>query len=82
MTNTDTAYRLIGDVAQGSIAVELETKWTIEQARAFVAELAEKEGEIQFAREVRAGCWDHRNDVVLTMKDGGFTPRELNPRNI
>ena len=36
---------------------------TIESARERVAALAEKNGELRFAREVRAGCWDHRSDV-------------------
>lgn len=41
---------------------------SIEQARELIAKLAEKDGEIQFAREVRAGCWDHRNDVQAALK--------------
>jgi predicted RecB family endonuclease len=28
-----------------------------------IAKLAEADGEMTFAYEVRAGCWDHRNDV-------------------
>jgi len=36
---------------------------TIEQAREHIAKLAEADGELVFAREVRAGCWDHRQDV-------------------
>lgn len=31
--------------------------------REYIAKLADADGEIVFAREVRAGCWDHRNDV-------------------
>lgn len=50
---------------------------TIEQAREYVASLADKESETQFAREVRAGCWDHRSDVQSVLKNGPFTPRAL-----
>lgn len=32
--------------------------------RSHIAELAEADGEIIFAREVRGGCWDHRSDVA------------------
>jgi hypothetical protein len=28
-----------------------------------IARLADEDGERMFAREVRAGCWDHRSDV-------------------
>lgn len=41
---------------------------TIEEARERVAKLAEKDGEIIFAREVRAGAWDHRNDVQAALR--------------
>lgn len=37
-------------------------------ARERVARLAEKDGEVVFAREVRAGCWDHRNDVQAALQ--------------
>ena len=40
---------------------------TIEAARERIAKLAEKDGEYVFAREVRAGCWDHRNDVQAAL---------------
>jgi hypothetical protein len=50
---------------------------TIEQAREYVATLADREGENQFAREVRAGCWDHRNDVQSAFQRGPFIPRKL-----
>jgi len=40
---------------------------TIEEARERVAKLAEKDKEFVFAREVRAGCWDHRNDVQAAL---------------
>lgn len=36
---------------------------TIEEARKIIADKATQQGEIAFAREVLAGCWDHRNDV-------------------
>lgn len=32
-------------------------------AREIIARRAEDDGEMKFAREVRAGAWDHRNDV-------------------
>jgi hypothetical protein len=41
---------------------------TIKQAREIIAKLAEKAGEYTFAREVRAGCWDHRYDVQAALK--------------
>lgn len=50
---------------------------TIEQAREFVARLADQESETQFAREVRAGCWDHRADVQSALKNGPFKPRAI-----
>lgn len=34
------------------------------EGREHIAKLAEADGEIIFAREVRAGCWDHRRDVA------------------
>ncbi len=40
---------------------------TIEEARERVAKIAEQNGEVIFAREVRAGCWDHRNDVQAVL---------------
>ncbi len=36
----------------------------IQKGREKIAKLAEADGEIKFAREVRAGCWDHRLDVT------------------
>lgn len=50
---------------------------TIEQARDFIAALAEREGEMQFAREVRAGAWDHRRDVQAAMTNANFRVRPL-----
>lgn len=32
--------------------------------REHIARLAEADGHIMFAREVRGGCWDHRSDVA------------------
>jgi len=49
----------------------------IEEAREYVAKLAEKEGEFKFAREVRAGAWDHRSDVQSALTNGKFTPRKI-----
>lgn len=46
---------------------------TIEQAREMIALWAEAEGETTFAREVRAGCWDHRNDVQQALS-GSLAP--------
>ena len=50
---------------------------SIEEARAVIADLAEKEGEHVFAREVRAGCWDHRGDVQAA-RHPCFKARKLN----
>ena len=41
---------------------------TIEQARERVAQAAERDGEFQFAREVREGAWDHRDDIKAAMR--------------
>ncbi len=49
---------------------------TIQEAREIIAKLADQEGEKVFAREVRAGALDHRNDVQAAMKDD-FKPREV-----
>lgn len=38
------------------------------EARERVAKCAERDGEMVFAREVRAGCWDHRNDVQAALR--------------
>lgn len=32
--------------------------------RSSIAELARADNELLFAKEVLAGCWDHRNDVM------------------
>lgn len=39
----------------------------LEKARAHIAALARKAGEIVFAGEVLAGCWDHRRDVQAAL---------------
>lgn len=49
---------------------------TIEEAREIIAGLAEREGHDAFAREVRAGAWDHRADVIAA-RDPGFKYRPL-----
>lgn len=49
---------------------------SIEYARDYVAKLAETEGELTFAREVRAGYWDERNDVQRALVED-FQPRRL-----
>ena len=46
----------------------------IEQAREEIARRAERDGYRTFAREVRACCWDHRNDVKAALAG-----RELKP---
>ena len=48
---------------------------SIEEARKVIADLAEKDGEFTFAREVLAGCWDHRSDVQAAL-NGTFKPRK------
>ena len=41
---------------------------TIEEARSEVANIARAEGEVIFAKEVLAGCWDHRRDVQAALR--------------
>lgn len=53
-------------------------KMTLEDARKFIADLAMKDGEHQFAREVLAGAWDTRSDLQKAMNEGPFEPRKLN----
>ena len=36
-----------------------------------IARLAQNDGETQFAREVLAGCWDHRSDVARAIENAG-----------
>jgi len=36
--------------------------------RAHIATLARNDGEHLFAREVEAGCWDHRRDVAWAIE--------------
>ena len=47
---------------------------TIEEARKVIADLATKDGETVFAREVLAGAWDHRRDVQAVV-NGTFVPK-------
>lgn len=41
---------------------------TLREAREVVAKAAEAEGEHEFARQVRAGAWDNRNDVQAALR--------------
>jgi len=45
---------------------------SIEDARQRLARVAEQNGERQFAREVLAGCWDHRNDLQAVLNGGAL----------
>jgi hypothetical protein len=45
--------------------------------REHIAKLAEDDGEIIFAREVRGGCWDHRADVAKAIKDAEDQIKEM-----
>jgi len=47
---------------------------TIEQARQIVADYWRENNEPMFAREVLAGCWDHRGDVQAALA-GTFKPK-------
>lgn len=51
------------------------------EGRNIIAKLAEEEGDIKFAAEVRAGCWDHRRDVIYAcgcvVCGVRFQPRQL-----
>lgn len=42
----------------------MEAQNPITAGREAIARMAESDGEFTFAREVRAGCWDHRRDVT------------------
>lgn len=48
---------------------------SIEEARNYIAKLAEADGELKFAREVRAGCWDHRADVQRALDGDDVTKK-------
>lgn len=49
----------------------------VDKGREIIAKLAEKDGKNVFAREVRAGCWDHRNDVKSAIRNpAGFLVRK------
>jgi hypothetical protein len=47
---------------------KLQDELRLTAARERVARLAERDGEVIFAREVRAGCWDHREDVQAALR--------------
>lgn len=47
---------------------------TIQDARKVIADLAMKDGEVVFAKEVLAGCWDHHSDVQAVLA-GTFVPK-------
>lgn len=47
---------------------------TIEDAREALAKRAEQDGEVTFAREVRAGCWDHRSDPQAVLAGRKLRP--------
>lgn len=44
------------------------TESAIHMGREHIAKLAEADGEGIFAREVRGGCWDHREDVAIAIQ--------------
>jgi hypothetical protein len=54
---------------------------SVTAGRAAIARLAEQDSEFQFAREVRAGCWDHRRDVSA-MIQVAVTWHNANPNTI
>jgi hypothetical protein len=62
------SYRIVDETGAVVASYKTHAKPTIEEARERVAQLAERDGEEQFAREVRAGAWDHRNDVQAALR--------------
>jgi hypothetical protein len=46
------------------MTVRATNKMAVHTGREHIARLAEADGEVIFAREVRGGCWDHRRDVA------------------
>lgn len=52
-----------------------------EQARKAIADLAKGDNEHQFAREVLAGCWDHRDDVQAALHHIAETGKMVEPTN-
>jgi hypothetical protein len=46
----------------------LRAQADLEAARERVSKIAERDGEVLFAREVRAGAWDHRPDVQAALR--------------
>jgi hypothetical protein len=49
------------------ITLERLPGMSLQQAREAIAVRAVADGHYVFAREVLAGCWDHRNDVQAAM---------------
>ncbi len=47
---------------------------TLMEAREAIAARALADGHVVFAREVRSGCWDHRNDVQAAMAGRPLKP--------
>lgn len=54
---------------------DIYTRHEIGAGRTHIANLARADGEAQFAREVLAGCWDHRNDVMQAIAGKRFAPK-------
>jgi hypothetical protein len=51
------------------MTVRAVNKTALHLGREHIARLAEADGEVIFAREVRGGCWDHRRDVARAIAD-------------
>lgn len=49
----------------------------VERGRERIAKLAERDGELTFAREVRAGAWDHRRDVQHAIFDESLKVHQI-----
>lgn len=49
----------------------------VQAGREALAKIAEKDGEITFAREVRGGCWDHRADVRRMILAESFKVQQI-----
>jgi hypothetical protein len=49
----------------------IPSREAVERGRERIAKLAEADGEIVFAGEVRAGAWDHRDDVARAIQAAG-----------
>ena len=44
-----------------------DAKTAAKAGREYIAKMAEADGQIIFARQVRAGCWDSRDDVAAAI---------------